>query len=173
MLTVSRLAKKYNLSRTTILYYEKEGLLKPASRSSNGYRWYGDKEVLRLESITNYRSFGVSILEIKKLLAKPKENMQKRILRQQFNDLESEIKKLRQQQLAIVNFLEDPELLKDKSMTKEKWTSIMRTSGMSDEDMINWHKEFEKLQPEAHQQFLESLHIDEDEIKSIRNWSSS
>ncbi len=173
MLTVSKLAREYNLSRTTILYYEKEGLFSPASRSDNGYRWYGDKEMRLLESIINYRSFGISINEIKTLLAKPKESQQKKIMRRQFNDLETEIKKLRQQQLAIVNYLETPELLKNENMTKDKWTSIMSASGMSEKDMVNWHKEFEKLQPEGHQAFLESLQIDVDEIKEIRQWSSS
>ena len=129
--------------------------------------------MILLESIINYRSFGISINEIKKLLAKPKESQQKKIMRQQFNDLESEIQKLRQQQLAIVSFLEAPELLKNKNMTKEKWTSVMSASGMSNEDMINWHKEFEKLQPEGHQEFLESLLIDEYEIIQIREWSKS
>lgn len=173
MLTVSNLAKKYQLSRTTILYYEKEGLLNPASRSSNGYRWYGIKEQQRLESIINYRSFGISIAEIKKLLAKPEESKQKQVLRQQFNALEIEIQKLRQQQLAIVNFLEAPDLLKDKNMSKEKWTSIMQASGMSDEDMKNWHREFEKLQPDAHQEFLESLQINAAEVSKIRKWCLS
>jgi MerR family transcriptional regulator, thiopeptide resistance regulator len=171
MLTVSKLAERFNLSRTTILYYEKEGLLAPASRADNGYRWYGDKELIQLESIVNYRSFGLSIKEIKKLLTKPKESLQKKIMRQQFNYLEIAIKKLRQQQLAIVNFLEAPDLLKNQDMSKDKWTSIMTASGMSDEDMVNWHNEFEKLQPEGHQAFLQSLNIDADEIEEIRSWS--
>jgi len=171
MLTVSKLAKQFDLSRTTILYYEKEGLLLPASRTDNGYRWYGKTEVARLQSIINYRSFGIAISEIKQLLAKTEDNKQQQILRQQFNNLQIEVQKLRQQQLAIVNFLEAPELLGDNNMTKEKWTEIMRVSGMNDDDMVNWHKEFEKLQPEAHQEFLESLQLDKKEIVRIREWS--
>jgi DNA-binding transcriptional MerR regulator len=154
-----------------ILYYEKVGLLTPASRSENGYRWYGDEESRQLESIINYRSFGISISEIKTLLAKPNESQQKKIMRQQFNELEIEIKKLRQQQLAIVNFLQTPDWLKVNNMNKDKWTSIMSASGMNEEDMLNWHKEFEKLQPDGHQVFLESLQIDKSEIAKIRKLS--
>lgn len=44
MLTVSRLAKSLNLSRTTVLYYEKQGLLKPRFIAENGYRWYGESD---------------------------------------------------------------------------------------------------------------------------------
>ena len=51
MLTVTRLARRYGISRTTILYYERQGLLLPAHRSENGYRWYSDAEIERLEAI--------------------------------------------------------------------------------------------------------------------------
>lgn len=57
-------------------------------------------------------------------------------------------------------------------VTKERWVEIMRAAGLSDQDMKNWHQQFEKMEPEAHQEFLESLNIDSEEIKSIRNWSS-
>ena len=66
MLTVSHLAKKLGLSRTTILYYEKQGLLKPSLIAENGYRWYGESE--RLKSIISYRSYGLSISDIRLLL---------------------------------------------------------------------------------------------------------
>ena len=34
--------------------------------------------------------------------------------------------------------------------------------------MVRWHQTFEKLEPEEHQKFLESLSIDAEEIKHIR-----
>ncbi len=57
MLTVTKLAKTCNISRSTILYYEREGLLKPTLRSENGYRWYGEPELKRLKGIIQFRSF--------------------------------------------------------------------------------------------------------------------
>lgn len=68
MLTVSRLAKKLGLSRTTILYYEQQGLLKPSLIAENRYRWYGESEIERLKSIISYRSYGLSISDIRFLL---------------------------------------------------------------------------------------------------------
>ena len=50
----------------------------------------------------------------------------------------------------------------------ERWTEIMRAAGLSDEDMHNWHRQFERLEPDAHQEFLESLGIEANEIRSIR-----
>jgi hypothetical protein len=37
--------------------------------------------------------------------------------------------------------------------------------------MKNWHIEFERTSPEAHQDFLESLGIEKDEVAAIRDWS--
>jgi hypothetical protein len=53
-------------------------------------------------------------------------------------------------------------------ITKERWVEIMRAAGFSDDDMHNWHRQFERLEPAAHQQFLESLRIDSEEIQRIR-----
>jgi hypothetical protein len=39
--------------------------------------------------------------------------------------------------------------------------------------MKNWHIEFEKTSPEAHQDFLESIGIGKDEVTSIREWSKT
>ena len=56
-------------------------------------------------------------------------------------------------------------------MTKARWTSIMRAAGMNETDMRNWHREFEAREPESHHEFLESLHIEAEEVTRIREWS--
>jgi hypothetical protein len=56
-------------------------------------------------------------------------------------------------------------------MTKDKWVSIMKSAGFSEEDMRRWHREFEKTAPEDHNDFLHYLHIADAEIQSIREWS--
>ncbi len=53
-------------------------------------------------------------------------------------------------------------------MTKQRWNEIMRASGMDDEAMWNWHRQFEQMEPEAHQEFLKSLNIPPFEIADIR-----
>ncbi len=58
-------------------------------------------------------------------------------------------------------------------INKERWIEIMRAAGLSEQDMHNWHIQFEKMEPEAHQEFLESLGIKATEIKKIRDWSRS
>lgn len=54
---------------------------------------------------------------------------------------------------------------------KERWVEIMKAAGFSDEDMHNWHCQFEKMEPEAHDEFLQSLGIDAEEVRRIREWS--
>ncbi|WP_020408358.1 MerR family transcriptional regulator [Hahella ganghwensis] len=170
MLTVTQLARRYKLSRATILYYERAGLLAPAQRSDNGYRWYGDKEAQRLEAILAYRSYGVPVAQIQDLLKRQCSKAQNDILREQFHKLETEIRKLRQQQKAIVALLQQPELMEGSMVTKQRWVDIMSAAGFDEEDMHNWHRQFEKMEPEEHQKFLESLGIEADEIKRIRNF---
>lgn len=171
LVTVSKLAKKFGLSRATILYYERAGLLAPASRSKNGYRWYGNAECRRLRSIVNYRSYGVPVSEIRELLDHGSELAVEQALNRRFDQLELDIADLRKQQKAIVGFLEHARQHDESGMTRERWSGIMRAAGMSDEDMRNWHRAFEKRAPNAHQEFLESLNLGDDEIRRIRKWS--
>ncbi|MEH0697374.1 MerR family transcriptional regulator [Vibrio owensii] len=167
MLTVTQLARECGLSRTTILYYEREGLLAPAHRSENGYRWYGEKEIQRLKTISSYRSYGLPISSIRILLAQ-KGKSQAEILKDHFNELEREIQNLRAQQKAIVVLLQEPQLIEDNIVTKERWVQIMQAAGFSENDMVTWHQKFEEMEPAEHQKFLESLGIEQDEIVRIR-----
>lgn len=64
-----------------------------------------------------------------------------------------------------------------RAMDKDSWVQLLRATGLSDDDMDRWHAEFERLAPEAHQDFLESLDIGVREVATIRaqarqNWCS-
>ncbi|EMI4394636.1 MerR family transcriptional regulator [Vibrio parahaemolyticus] len=167
MLTVTQIANQFGVSRTTILYYEKEELLIPAYRSENGYRWYSEKEIKRLEAITSYRSYGLSVSSIRSLLNRDGES-QAKILKDHFNELEREIQNLRRQQKAVVMLLQEPSLLEENIVNKERWVEIMVAAGFTETDMVKWHQKFEELEPLEHQKFLESLGISNDEIATIR-----
>ena len=169
MLTVSQLARRFHISRATVLYYERKGLLTPALRSENRYRWYGDEQVSRLQSILAYRSYGLPLAKIADLVQRKDEVARERILREQFSAIEGEIRTLRLQQNAIVQLLKQPELLEKEMVTKERWGEIMQAAGLSEDDMRSWHRKFELMEPEEHYDFLKSLGIGEEEIKRIRS----
>ncbi|WP_313184690.1 MerR family transcriptional regulator [Lacrimispora sp.] len=67
--TINKLAKLAGVSTRTLRYYDELGLLSPARISSNGYRIYGQKEIDRLQQILFYRELGVSLEEIRNILA--------------------------------------------------------------------------------------------------------
>jgi DNA-binding transcriptional MerR regulator len=173
MLTISKLGKRFGLSRATILYYEREGLLEPASRAANGYRWYGDKEVERLTQIVGFRSYGVPVRDIRELLARNSDQAHEQILRKRFAQMETEIQDLRRQQQALLAILEQGQDSPQPAMSKKRWSGILAAAGMSNNDMRNWHCEFEAREPLAHQEFLESLNLDTVEIERIRRWSQA
>ena len=171
MLSVSQIARRFGLSRTTILYYESCGLLKPAHRTSANYRLYGEKEARVLEQICLYRSVGLSVSNIRAMLANPETDVAA-LLRRRLQELDSDINRLREHQRVILRLLQSKTILRrTKNMTKDKWVSIMKAAGFSEDDMRRWHREFEKAAPEDHNEFLQFLHIPLKEIESIREWS--
>ena len=56
MMTIGKLSKVFGFSRSTLLYYDKIGLIRPSARSKSGYRLYNDKDVSRLEQIIILRN---------------------------------------------------------------------------------------------------------------------
>jgi MerR family transcriptional regulator, thiopeptide resistance regulator len=170
MLTVSKLARRCGLSRSTLLYYESIGLLKPAPRTSANYRRYGEKELQRLQQVCVYREAGLKLEDIRAILDR-RENDASAVLKRRLAELNAEIEQLRGHQRAILKLLQSRALERIKMMTKEKWVSIMKAAGFAEADMNRWHTEFERSAPAEHQEFLEFLHIPGDEIRSIREWS--
>jgi DNA-binding transcriptional MerR regulator len=171
MLTVSQLARAAGISRSTLLYYERRGLLQPALRGANGYRLYSPEQLERLQQIVSYRHLGIPVAEISTLFVHGTNSSRQKILQQQFLRLEREITALQKQQRAIVDMLETPELGETTMISKERWVEIMRAAGLDDDDMLNWHRQFEKMEPEGHREFLQSLGIDQSEISRIREQS--
>jgi MerR family transcriptional regulator, thiopeptide resistance regulator len=172
MVAISALAKTSGLSRSALLYYDRIGLLKASGRSRSGYRQYSPAEVERLEQICLYRQIGIPLKEMKKLLDKSKPNVSVEILQRRLRVLGREMANLHRQQQCIVQLLKQKQIQQGAEMiNKDRWVEIMQAAGFSEQDMQNWHKQFEKMEPDAHQEFLESLGIKAAEIQKIREWS--
>ncbi len=169
METIGIFAQRFGLSRSTLLYYDRIGLLKPSVRAESGYRRYGSEEGARMEKICSYRQAGLGLEEIQSILNSESENELTQALERRFEELVSEIEKLRQQQGFIVQVLKRDDLLtRIKVVSKKSWTQLLRDSGFSDDDMNRWHAEFEQHDPDRHEKFLRLLSIPEEEIKTIR-----
>ncbi len=170
-LTVTSLARACGLSRTAVLYYESIGLLRAARRSAGNYRVYGERELERLRRICLYRTSGLKLSDIRSILDQPRDGAAA-VLKRRLAELGGEIERLREHQRSIARLLaQTGQLRRLEMVTKEKWVSVMRSAGFSEEDMKRWHAEFEKQAPEEHQEFLQFLHIPTEEIGKIREWS--
>ncbi len=170
MLTVSKLARQCGLSRTALLYYESIGLMPPPRRSDGNYRSYSEADARRLAQICAYRDAGLKLEDIRAILDRTGGDAS-RVLKRRMVEISAEIGTLRAHQKSILKLLEHKALERVKTMTKEKWVSIMEACGFSTEQMRRWHAEFERSAPEDHQEFLEFLHIPTAEIKTIRQKS--
>ena len=68
-LTRGQLAQASKVGAETIRFYEREGLLPPTPRSTNGYRYYTQDTVQRLNFIRRAKKLGFNLNEIKELLS--------------------------------------------------------------------------------------------------------
>jgi DNA-binding transcriptional MerR regulator len=69
--TVSEVARLSGVSVRTLHHYDEVGLLKPATVGVNGYRYYGQDELLRLQQILFHREIGLPLVEIAQVLDAP------------------------------------------------------------------------------------------------------
>jgi DNA-binding transcriptional MerR regulator len=112
-LRVAELAATVGVGSDTIRYYEKIGLLLPPKRTPAGYRIYDKAVVGRLQFIQGAQRLGLTLLDIKNLLAirdtgecpcEPAETL----LRRRLADLDAELARLsalRVQMVAMVDAL--------------------------------------------------------------------
>ncbi len=71
--TVKQVAVMAGVSIRTLHHYDALGLLKPAVIGGNGYRYYGEAELLRLHSILLHRELDMPLAEIALLLDLPED----------------------------------------------------------------------------------------------------
>ena len=67
-LTIGDLARATNTKVVTIRYYEKVGLLPPASRTAGNYRAYEQHDIDRLRFVRRCRDLGFTLNQIRDLL---------------------------------------------------------------------------------------------------------
>jgi DNA-binding transcriptional MerR regulator len=173
MYRITELGRLFGLSRSTLLYYDRIGLLKPTGRSQANYRRYSEPDRARLQAICLYRQRGLAIGDIQSLLARPDATTE--ILQRRLLSLEEEIHALQAKQQLLAEMLQVKArgwipIARGKSVDLDKatWVAILRAAGMSDAAMDAWHREFEQRAPQAHHAFLLALGISEEESLAIR-----
>ena len=69
LLTTGDMARLSNNTLRTVRFYEEENILRPSHRSGGGHRLFARRELDRLLLVTDMRAAGLSLEEIKTLLA--------------------------------------------------------------------------------------------------------
>jgi len=70
MFTVKQLSKLAGVTPRTLHHYDEIGLLKPSRVGDNGYRYYGEESLLRLQQILFYRELDIPLDDIKKIMGR-------------------------------------------------------------------------------------------------------
>lgn len=125
MYRISELAKQVGLTRSTLLYYEKLGLI-TGQRLSNGYRVYGDKDLQRLLLIKQLQLGGLTLQECHTCL---ETEIDRQVLRERLSQLDKEIA--------------------DKQQSRQLLSAMLGGSGLKE-----WHETLDRLAPDAHLEWL-------------------
>jgi len=167
--SISRLARAFGLSRSTLLYYDRIGLLSSSGRTGSGYRCYTEKDFRRLERICYFREAGLTLKEIRSVLSSGGKPGVK-LLDQRMRETAATIVDLKNQQRALAGMLSR---LAGASAPVDVnlWVEMLEAAGMDDKARKRWHTEFERRAPEGHHEFLLSLGIPREEVAAIRRWS--
>ena len=125
MYRISELAESVGLSRATLLYYEKLGLLK-GKRQLNGYRVYSDADRQRLRLMQQLQAGGLSLQECQACLDG---KLDHDMLNQRLWTLERDIAQ--------------------KTRSRDLLAALLGRGSLKD-----WHEEVERVAPDLHRSWL-------------------
>jgi DNA-binding transcriptional MerR regulator len=169
--SISTIARACGLSRSTLLYYDRLGLLRPTGRTASGYRYYTDADRALLDRVRRFREAGLTLKEIRAVLSsggKPGT----RLLEKRLRETSENIVGLKNQQRLLTGMLRQVAAGKQSVMVDTQlWVEMLEAAGMDDAAKKRWHMEFECRAPDGHEEFLLSLGIPAADVGRIRSWS--
>ncbi len=167
--SVQQLATLAGVSVRTLHHYDDIGLLKPARVQSNGYRKYGEEELLKLQQILFFRELDFSLEEIAKIITSPSFDMEVALndqrnlielkakrLHKLIKTIDKTIKKINHKTIMkdqeLYDSFKDPEQAQYAEEAKERWgnteaykESQKRVAKMTKEDMELFKKRADEL----------------------------
>ncbi len=113
-LRIGELASAVDVSKDTIRYYERLGLLLRAGRTRAGYRLYTVEQIERLRFIKQAQSLGLSLDEIKGLLLEQGAGLSecrrvRDLLMAKLGDVHTRLAKMRRFRKTLAAYLEECE----------------------------------------------------------------
>ena len=142
MYRISELATQVGLSRSTLLYYEKLGLIE-GQRLGNGYRTYSDRDAQSLRLIQQFQAGGLTLKECKACLDA---KVERQILLNRLQQLDAEIAQ--------------------KQKSRQLLAALLGEGGLK-----GWHESIDKIAPDAHLDWLIKQGFNEKEALRLK-WLS-
>lgn len=152
MYTVKQLSELAGISVRTLHYYDEIGLLKPSKVGANGYRYYDDAALLRLQQILFYREIGLELMQIRDILDSPDFDLVT-ALRSHRNVLEDKINRL-QNLISTVD------------------TTIMHLAGEVDMSKKRLFKGFSEEKQKQYEREARLQYGPEKVNESVKRWNS-
>ena len=148
-LTVGRLARRFGLARSTLLYYDRIGVLRPSARSAAGYRLYDAGDVERLARVCHFREVGLPLDVVRGLLDGPDDVTS--ALAERLVALDRQAAELERQRQAILAYLGG-----DGTRRAEQFTALLAA--------VAWRlrarlPQTGLLRPEGHQGAVSIAHV--------------
>jgi DNA-binding transcriptional MerR regulator len=75
MFTIKQISQLAHVTPRTLRYYDQIGLLTPEEIGNNGYRYYSDASLLKLQQILFYRELEIPLEQIKEILGRQNFNL--------------------------------------------------------------------------------------------------
>ncbi|MFA0554783.1 MerR family transcriptional regulator [Vibrio sp. 10N.222.55.A1] len=142
MYRISELAELVGLSRSTLLYYGKLGLIE-AQRTNNGYRSYSERDLQRVKLLQQLQAGGLTLKECQACLDA---KVDRSLLQNRLEQLDEEIAQ--------------------KQRSRDLLSALLGESGLQD-----WHESMDKVAPDAHLDWLIKQGFDEKQALRLK-WLS-
>jgi DNA-binding transcriptional MerR regulator len=144
-LSIVEVARASGLTARTLRHYDDIGLLAPAGTGSNGYRRYGQRELLRLQRILVLRALGLGLTEIGAVLDRERDEVA--ALREHHARLLAERDRLSRMADTVARTLDELTSGRSSTMTVNRPEDLFEgfdASQYEDEARERWPEEYEQ-----------------------------
>lgn len=142
---IGEISEMYDMSRDSLMYYEKLGIIKPA-RDDNGYRLYSVSDIWRLNLIKELKTLGFSFKMIKEYLENRDLNSTNKLLENGITLLDDQILKLLKQKENMRKRMESIEnTAKNSNLNSIELSYLKRRKGLILNGQIKRDEDFDLL----------------------------
>ena len=140
LLTIHQFSEMTGVPDSTLRYYDSLGLLSPASRGRNHYRYYLPHQVTALNFITVLSELGVPLAQVNSLIKDRTPDYVLEILMQRERELDHELKKL-QASYSLIHTFQKNIIFSEHVKVDEITRSTIKDTPIVIGKKIDWEKE--------------------------------